>query len=151
MKLSKYFTEAEFEQSETAARKGINNDMSEDVKNNAILLCKNILDPIRLYYKKPLIITSGYRCKKLNTLIGGSSTSQHCFGKAADFIIPGVDLKRIFNDISKEKIVFGENYDQLIFEFGKWIHISRDLKPRKHRLLAHYINKAVVYSSVETV
>jgi len=151
MKLSKYFTQDEFEQSETAARKGICNTMPEDVKINAALLCKNILDPIRIYYKKPLVITSGFRCKKLNKLIGGAATSQHCFGKAVDFMVPGVKLETIFNDIATGKIKINENFDQLIFEFGKWIHVSRDTHPRKQKFEALYADKNVVYKPIETM
>jgi len=151
MYLSKYFTEEEFIQSETAARKGINNAMSDEIKNNAVLLCKNILDPIRLYYKKPTVITSGFRCKRVNKLIGGSLTSQHCFGKAADFIIPGIDLKIIFNDIAEEKIILGEKFDQLIFEFGNWIHISRDTQPRKQKLHALYEDKKLIYKPIKLI
>lgn len=151
MKLSKYFTSDEFQQSQVAARKGIDNTMSEEVRQNAILLCKNILDPIRLYYKKPLTINSGYRCAKVNKLIGGVATSQHCLGKAADFVVYGVDLKTIFNDIAGGKIVLGENFDQLIFEFGNWIHVSRDTKPRQQRFHALYADKKVVYKPVKLI
>lgn len=151
MKLSKYFTKEEFESSQVAARKGISNSMPEDIQANAVLLCKNILDPIRVYYKKPLIITSGFRCKRVNKLIGGSATSQHCLGKAADFVVSGVALKTIFNDIVSGKLPLNTNFDQIIFEFGNWIHISHDTKPRKQRLLASYKNKIVVYEKIETV
>lgn len=151
MNLGKYFTKSEFEHSQTATRKGINNAMPEVQQQSAILLCQNILDPIRVHYNKPVIITSGFRCKKLNRLIGGSTRSQHCQGKAADFWVVGIELKTVFNDIVKGDIPLEENFDQLIFEFGSWIHISRNDEPRGQRLLAQYRDSKAVYEFVEEI
>jgi hypothetical protein len=151
MNLSKYITKAEFEFSQTAARKGIENSMTPEIEKQAILLCKNVIDPIRAFYKKPITINSGYRCKKLNRSIGGATTSQHCLGQAADFIIHGVELKTIFNDIASGKIPIAEPFDQLIFEFGNWVHVSRAPKPRKMKLHAFYQDKAVIYKPVNLI
>ncbi|MDR3244568.1 MAG: peptidase M15 [Elusimicrobiota bacterium] len=94
-------------------------------------LCKDILEPARLFYNKPMIISSGFRGKALNKAVGGSSTSQHCRGEAADFIINGIDNKQIMRDIYDGKIInsFGGRiaFGQCIHEIIKgkdWIHIS---------------------------
>ena len=87
MKLGKYFNRAEFEHSNTAIRNGIKNQMNAAQLKNAEALCKFVLDPIRDQYDRPLIISSGFRSPALNQLVGGSSTSQHRFGQAADISI----------------------------------------------------------------
>jgi uncharacterized protein YcbK (DUF882 family) len=45
-----------------------------------IALVDNNLDPLREAYKKPIIVTSGFRCEELNRLVGGSKTSHHRTG-----------------------------------------------------------------------
>lgn len=124
--LSKYFTEAEFLRSETAIRKGINNTWEDPShKENAVWLCKNFLDRIREATDRPIIISSGYRCKKVNTLVGGSPPSAHKKGLAADFTCKGLDLKALFNLIQnlQDKSIIPK-FDQLIFEFDAWIHLG---------------------------
>lgn len=78
------------------------------------------LQPIRDIFGKPIIITSGYRCQEVNKLVKGSSNSQHTKGQAADFIIKGIPVADIIEIIEKSSI----EYDQLINEYDKWVHIS---------------------------
>ncbi len=82
--LSKHFTLDELTKSATAQRKNIDNTPNEQELENLQALVDNILEPLRVHYGRPIIITSGYRCEKLNKAVGGSSTSQHRFGQAAD-------------------------------------------------------------------
>ena len=82
------------------------------------------MQPIRDHFDKPIIISSGYRSPTLNRAIGGSPTSQHCYGQAADFEIPGID-----NYTLAKWIEANLNYDQLILEFytggnSGWIHVG---------------------------
>ena len=84
---------------------------------NLIVCC---LQPIRDYLGKPMIITSGFRCPQLNKLVGGVSNSQHLEGKAADFIIKGETVAGIIFKIQTSNL----EYDQLINEYDKWVHIS---------------------------
>lgn len=126
MNLSKHFTREEFEESQTAERNGIDNTMPHMALQNAIDLCEHILEPVRLHFRKPVKITSGYRSPKLNKLAKGSKTSQHMTGEAADIKIRGVsnwDLLRFIHD----KLPF----DQLICEYmvrgnpdRGWVHVS---------------------------
>ena len=95
---------------------------------NLIFYC---LQPVRNLIKKPMIITSGYRCKKLNKIIGGSINSQHTLGKAADFIVKGISPKNIVDVVEKSDIV----YDQLICEYNKWVHISYNDKLNRRETL----------------
>lgn len=100
----------------------------EEVKpfmNNLYILANNILQPIRNYYKVPITVTSGFRGPALNAKVGGSKTSQHCFGEAVDILVKGKTVDEVFDDIRTGKINIC--YRQLIKEKinGKfWIHIA---------------------------
>ena len=127
----KYFALKEFVKSNTAARLGIDNSPNEEVKKNLEELAENILDPLRERYGKPIIVTSGYRCGKLNKAVGGAVKSQHMTGEAAD--IRSVDdskeeNKRIFDLILEMKLPF----DQLINEHNyDWVHVSYGERNRR--------------------
>jgi len=83
-------------------------------------LCQIVLEPVRAHFGKPLIIHSAFRCADLNKSVGGSPTSQHTLGQAADFHIPGVNFADIFNFIWRESnIPFGQLIDE-----KNWIHCS---------------------------
>lgn len=142
--LSKYVTLKEFERSSTALRRGINNQMPPYQKANATVLCVRVLDVIREHYDRELDISSGYRSRKLNSVIGGSGTSQHCEGEAADFTIRGLSIDQIFDDIRFGRIP-GLKFDQLIHE-GDWIHISyRKDRLRSEALRATFTKTGVTY------
>ena len=98
MQLSKHFTEAEFLYSETATIRGIKNDWSLDKhKQNAIKLCEEVLEPLRLKYGA-LRITSGYRTRQLNKAVKGAVNSKHLTGESADIypLDPNVSLQEMF-------------------------------------------------------
>ena len=99
---------------------------AEEIRSLAAL-CTNILEPVRAMFRVPLIIHSGFRYQMLNERVGGSDTSQHRKGEAADFHIRGLDdasgIKHAFDRIRRSTIPFG----QLIDEFDsrrRWLHIS---------------------------
>ena len=81
----KYFSFPEFEQSVTAALKGYDNSAPREARRNIEYLVDTVLDPLREHLAQPIVITSGYRCRDLNHDVGGSPTSQHLLGLAADF------------------------------------------------------------------
>ena len=78
--MGKYFTLKELIKSDVASRCKINNSPTKEEIANINNLIDNILDPLREAYGNPIIVTSGYRCEKLNKLVKGSKTSQHRFG-----------------------------------------------------------------------
>lgn len=126
MRLSDNFTLREFIRSQTAERRGISNMPSADHLEAMELLCAKILEPVRAHFGKPVKITSGYRSGELNRAIGGSPTSQHSKGEAADFEIAGVDNRRVAKWIESNLV-----FDQLILEGhvagqpnSGWIHCS---------------------------
>lgn len=93
MQLSKHFTLSEFLQSETADKLGINNalDIVWDsyIVGNLENLCRWTLEPIRHKVGCPVHVSSGYRCSRLNEAVGGSPTSDHREGLAADIYFDG--------------------------------------------------------------
>ena len=133
MKISDNFGLEEFINSPTAEKYNIDNTPSEEVKNNIITLVKNILQPIRNVWNKPITVNSGYRCQALNNKVKGSKTSQHLTGDAADITTGNAtDNKKLFHFIvdmaQQKKVVYG----QLIDEYNyKWLHISNPITGRK--------------------
>ena len=118
----KYYTISELIKSDTAIKKKIWNGASREVEDNLIALVGAVLDPLRLFYGKPLHISSGYRNKELNRIVGGVWNSQHLTGEAAD-IDTGSKLenRRLAKMIVELKLPF----DQLIDEAGyAWVHVS---------------------------
>jgi hypothetical protein len=107
--------------SQTAVRRGIANTPGKAEIAALTLLCERVLEPVRVHYDRPVIVSSGYRAPKLNRAIGGSSSSQHCSGEASDFTVLGVSNFDVCNWMHRNL-----DYDQLIYEFGEagWIHAS---------------------------
>jgi zinc D-Ala-D-Ala carboxypeptidase len=145
MKLSAHFDLAEFTRSESAKRHGVSNQPTAEHMANIKVLCERVLEPIRMKFG-PINISSGYRSKVLNHYIGGSLSSQHCEGKAAD-----IDMDDMSNATNKEIFDYiKENleYDQLINEFNySWVHVSYNAgKNRKQILDANKHNGRTVYS-----
>jgi hypothetical protein len=120
MNLTPHFTLAELTVSQEAARSGLRNDPN-DVQVDALReLCAQVLEPLRARLKRPIVVSSGYRSKSLNTRIGGAAGSQHCRGEAADIIVPGMDTAAVVDLIRAMRLPF----DQVIDEFARWVHVS---------------------------
>lgn len=114
------FTIKELVHSDNAIKSGIDNTPNIEQIDNLLNLIFYCLQPIRDKLKKPMIITSGFRNSQVNFLAGGKSNSQHLEGKACDFVVKGMTPKQIIDFIVKS----GVEYDQLINEYDKWVHIS---------------------------
>lgn len=118
----KYFTFGEFERSETATRHAIDNAIPEAAKRNIAALVDNVLDPLRETWGKPITVTSGYRCPKLNKAVGGVATSQHLTGEAADISVGSKkENAKLFKLAKDLKLPFDQLIDEKNFS---WIHIS---------------------------
>lgn len=147
MNLSKHFTLDEMIKSPTAQRLGIENVPDAEQLENLRDLVEQILEPLRVHYGRPIIVTSGFRCPKLNKAVGGSSTSQHAKGQAVD--IRSVsdrrdDNKEIFDMILEMKLPF----DQLINEYDyDWVHVSYSPRNRRQVLRAIKQNGKTVYQN----
>lgn len=130
----KHFTLRELIKSDTAIRKGIKNVPNRQEEQNLIALVDKILDPLREAYKKPIIVTSGFRCEELNRLIGGSKTSQHRTGQAVDIrTIPDTpeENKKLYDLIIQLNLPFDQLIDEHNFD---WVHVSFSEKNRKQLL-----------------
>jgi len=131
--LSQNFWLSEFIRSQSATRMGIDNIPSDAEYYNLLYLCKYVLQPLRDHFG-PLYISSGFRSLELNKVIGGSKTSQHVKGQAADIDSPTRN-KEYFEYI-RENLPF----DQLIWEFGTdempdWVHVSYDVSKNRRQIL----------------
>lgn len=93
LKLSEHFTLEEMQKSETARRANIENIAYPEAVENLRRLCEDVLEPIRCAYGSSIYVNSGFRNPYLNNLVGGSKTSYHLKGRAAD--IRGSDLIRL--------------------------------------------------------
>ena len=131
----KYFTMNELTHSATAIRKGIDNTPDNTAKANLTALVANLLDPLREAYGKPIVVSSGYRCAKLNRAVGGVARSQHITGQAADIQSVSkskADHKKLFELAQRLRLP----YDQLIDEYDyKWVHISFNTKGNRRQVL----------------
>lgn len=137
MKLSANFSLNEMTQSETALRKGLDNAPTQTIISALQLLVVNVLQPVRDHYSKGVKVNSGYRSPEVNASVGGSKTSDHCKGQAADIEIPGIANAELANYI-KDSL----QYTQLILEFytpgipdSGWVHVSYDPANLKRQVM----------------
>lgn len=155
VRLTKNFCLDEFTISQEAERHGYRNEPNEKQIENLRLLCVNVLQPLREIIAVPIFINSGFRSFDGNAAVGGKFNSQHLEGKAADFIVPSMNLADVFN-IVLQKLSF----DQLIWEFGKpprfdkrgepsWIHVSWNSESnRKDVMISKKVHGKTVYEKV---
>ena len=135
-KLSEHFSLHELTASQTATRKNISEQFTppENVLASLRFLCVNLLEKLRaLNNNQPLMVSSGYRCERLNRAVGGKPNSQHLRGEAVDIDFGSKAANRdFFNKIKKSDIVF----DQLLNEFDfAWIHISLKKEGNRKQVL----------------
>ena len=149
MKLSANFSLNEVTKSETATRNGIPNTASQEVIEKLQALVNNVLQPLRTKFG-PVIVTSGYRSPEVNKSVGGSSTSHHCFGYAADFEVLGMDNRELalyIRDNLKYTQLILEFYDDGIPDSG-WVHCAYNASDLKcQTLTARRVNGRTQYSN----
>jgi hypothetical protein len=151
MKLSKNFSIQELTDSATAIKLGIDNNPTPEQLQCLQDLVDCVLQPVRDQFGL-VTITSGLRVPELNKAVGGSTTSDHCKGQAADFEVAGVDNKAVALWIATNL-----TFDQLILEFyddgitnSGWIHCSYDAKGNtKKKMTAQKDGKRTVYALAE--
>jgi len=137
MQLSANFTLSEMVKSETALRYDMNNTPGDSEIENLKVLCEKVLQPVREHYGKGVKVNSGFRHPEVNAKVGGSKTSDHCKGQAADIEIPGVA-----NADLAEWIKNNLDFTQLILEFytpgvpdSGWVHVSYDSANLKKQVM----------------
>jgi hypothetical protein len=126
MNLTKNFTLSEMTKSETALRHNLDNTPGEAEIASLKLLAEKVLQPVRDHFGKGVKVNSGFRHPDVNAAVGGSKTSDHCRGQAADIEIPGVPNAEL-----AEWIKANLSFTQLILEFytpgipdSGWVHVS---------------------------
>ena len=152
MRISKHISYKEATQSQTAVRKGINNEPDAYQLQNMQVLAEKVFEPLREHFGVAIAINSFFRSQKLNKAIGGASGSQHTQGRAIDIddTLGGVSNKQMF-----EYIKANLDFDQLIWEFGNdknpdWVHISY-VSPTENRnrvLRASKKNGKTIYTII---
>lgn len=142
MEYPPHFPRRELILSDYAIRNGIDNTpQSDDIEINLLKLAY-WLEQLREKLQQPIIITSGYRCPELNKALGGSSTSAHMQGLAADIHCPNMSIL----DLAKFVTQNMGNYDQVIYEFREWVHVGlSDDVPRLELLTAAKQDGKVMY------
>lgn len=151
MKLTDNFSLSEFEASDTAARLGIDNSIPKELMQNVVDLAtwlQMLRNRLTKHLGKPvsIIVSSGYRCPKLNKAIGGSPTSSHMSALAADIKVPGVSVDSLFELI--RELMWDMPADQVIHEFGRWVHVGlakAKSRPRNQFLYARKQSGKTVY------
>ena len=130
----KHFTLDELIHSDTADRLGIDNSPTSDAIQCIDSLVTNVLDRLRDEWGRPIIVTSGYRCKELNAAVGGTRNSQHLKGQAADIVSDDFEAFRRF----VRRWCKDNDFDQCIFEHGggrQWMHISFNRGRNRRQML----------------
>lgn len=126
MNLTEHFTFEELTRTDIADLQAKNRKLAESLKGKIIRLAE-WAETLRAVLKVPLIVTSGYRCEKLNERVGGSATSQHTKAEAIDFRPQGIEAEAAFRKIAASTVSFG----QMILEKrgGKpFLHIGMGTK-----------------------
>lgn len=146
-RVGRWFTLAEMTISEHAARFGINNAPPAGAVDALMALCATVLDPLRAELGRPIHVLSGYRSADVNRAVGSKPTSQHIAGEAADITVPGMAVRDLVERIRVMQLPF----DQLIDEFGRWVHVSHArFGPQRGQVMRCYRSDAgrVVYEGI---
>ena len=134
MQLTEHFSLEVLIASETAARAGIDNTPPDAIIVNLRALAEGLELVRKALNGKPVHVSSGYRCERLNVAIGGSRKSMHMQGLAADILCPAFGPPL---EVCRAISAAGIETDQIIHEFGRWCHVAfaaRDARPRRELL-----------------
>ena len=135
MQLTEHFTLDELTASEAAERNGWDNTPNEEELDNLKRLAAFLEEVKTALGGRPVMVSSGFRCKQVNDSVGSKDTSQHRIGCAVDFRVPQLTP----DEVVKTIVASGLPYDQVIREFDRWTHLSipntPDAKPRKQALI----------------
>ena len=129
MQLTANFSLAEL----TATGRNLPNVPNANEVANLKALASKILQPLRDSLGKPVLVNSAFRSEAVNRAVGGTATSQHRLGQAADIWVPGMSS----TELAKHIVAIGLPFDQVIEEFGRWVHVSYGPRHRKQQLTAY--------------
>lgn len=137
MRLSANFELAEL----TVTSTGLSNTPNGHEIAELQALTRNVLQPLRDALGLPIFVSSGFRSARVNKAVGGASTSQHRLGQAADITVRGMTSREVCERI----VALGLPFDQLIEEFGRWVHVSHGPRHRRQVLRAVKQNGRTAY------
>lgn len=137
MKLSKNFSLDEL----TVTSTGLANVPNAAEMASLKALALHVLQPLRSALGRPVLVNSGFRSEAVNRAVGGTASSQHRLGQAADIRVAGMSSA----DLAREIVRLGLPFDQLIEEFGRWVHVSYGPRHRRQVLRATTENGRTVY------
>jgi zinc D-Ala-D-Ala carboxypeptidase len=143
MKLSDHFTLAEMTVSNAALRKGLSNVPTGQALATLTATAKR-MEGVRDLLGHPITILSGYRAPAVNAAVGGSKNSAHMTGHAVDFTCPDFGTpSQVASHLAKHLT----DFDQIIEEFGGWVHVGFGPGKRGQELTARKVNGKTVYKS----
>lgn len=131
MKLSEHFSLAEFTASQSAARRGLSNQPDAKTLANLKIAASKMEGVRRALGDRVITVSSAYRSPAVNAAVGGAKNSAHVQGWAVDFNCHGFGSPL---EVAKAIQNSGIAYDQIIHEFGSWVHISFDPRGRQMEL-----------------
>lgn len=136
-RLSKNFVLGEFVKTKT----GLDNIPNDQEIDNIRALVVNVLQPLRDYFARPLVVSSGFRSQAVNEAVGGSETSQHRSGEAADISIEGVTNRQIidaatFLRLPYDQLIDEQTKDKLSGDIRSWVHVSHAANRRRQEILS---------------
>ncbi|MCW5141053.1 D-Ala-D-Ala carboxypeptidase family metallohydrolase [Burkholderia cenocepacia] len=147
MQLTQNFTLEEFTGSDVARDKGIDNTAPPAIVVNLRRLADALEQARALLGSSPIKITSGYRCPALNRAVGGVPNSAHAQGLAADFVCAGFGTPV---NVARRLAASDLPFDQVINEFGRWVHIglaADGAAPRRQVLTARKVDGRTTYTA----
>jgi len=141
MQVTEHFSFEELTRSAAARQHDLDNTPPSHLMEN-MKLTAEALEQVRAHFGKPVLVTSCYRSPEVNSAVGGSPTSAHRYALAADFTVQGVPNLEVIQFIYYHL----KGFDQVIEEFGQWIHLGLSLKaPRGQALTAVKVAGKTVY------
>ena len=142
MRLSDHFYLHEMIRSQLATRHAIDNQPNAGQIDALRRLCRFVLEPTRRHFGVPIVPSSGFRCRRLNRLLGSRDTSSHCAGEAVDFEIIGVPNLNLAHWMAENLAI-----EQLILEYPQldngragWLHVSYRGRENRGQCLTRHQN-----------
>lgn len=144
-RLSENFTLAEMIHSNTAVARGLDNTPPPKVLDQLYLTADRMERVRAILGNKPIRVTSGYRGPEVNRAVGGSRNSAHMTGHAVDFTCPEFGtVAEVARALANAGTALGP-FDQIIEEFGSWVHIGFGPGDRRQLLTARKVGGKTVY------
>ncbi len=129
MQLTANFSLAEL----TVTNRKLPNEPNAAEQANLKALARHILQPLRKSVGRPVVVNSAFRSELVNRAVGGTPTSQHRLGQAADIRVRGMTSV----ELARHIVALDLPFDQVIEEFGSWVHVSYGPRHRRQQLTAY--------------